>query len=195
MLGVSTAGAPPGLSAQGVLLQQGFVSPAPAGGIKSTLGSSETTAGPCTGAVPPKPQLCSRVRSSAPGWGSPQGTQKQLLGPGKPEGPPTMLWSSALPRTSPDLPGIQGPLLSSAAARARCEISPVEMLAARIYGFCSFPFMAPAGEELARDERCSSGRDGRRALQRLPESHWDTRDPPLAALQNLQQPLPPQAQP
>lgn len=66
------------------------------------------------------------------------------------------------------MPGIQGPLLSSAAARAPCEISPLEMLAARIYGFCSFPFMAPAGEELARDERCSSGRDGRGALQRLP---------------------------
>lgn len=63
MLGVSTAGAPPGLSAQGVLLQQGFVSPAPAGGIKSTLGSSETTAGPCTGAVPPN-------HSFAPGSGA-----------------------------------------------------------------------------------------------------------------------------
>lgn len=70
------------------------------------------------------------------------------------------------PGTGRDLPGFQGLLLSFAATH--CEISPLEMLTAKIYGFCSFPLMASAGEALARDERCWHGMDVRRRLQRLP---------------------------
>lgn len=70
------------------------------------------------------------------------------------------------PGTGRDLPGFQGLLLSFAATH--CEISPLEMLTAKIYGFCSFPLMASAGEALAKDERCWHGMDVRRRLQRLP---------------------------
>lgn len=68
--------------------------------------------------------------------------------------------------TSRNLPQFQGLLLSFAATH--CEISPLEMLTAKIYGFCSFPLMASAGEALAKDERCWHGMDVRRRLQRLP---------------------------
>lgn len=122
--GVRTAGLPPGHSAQGVLLQRGFVSPAPAGTIRSTLGSSITMAGPCRGAVPPKTQLCPKVRAGD----SPQGTQSSSCTQGSRGDPQRCRGAQLFPGTSPDLPGIQGPLLSSVAAQARCEISPLEML-------------------------------------------------------------------
>lgn len=70
--------------------------------------------------------------------------------------------------TSHNLPQLQGFLLSFAAPWAHCEISPLEMLTARIYAFCSFPLIASAGEALAKDERCWYGMDVRRRLQRLP---------------------------
>lgn len=47
---------------------------------------------------------CSTQGTALPqAGGSPQGTQRQLLHPGVPEGPPTMPWSSALPRNQPRL--------------------------------------------------------------------------------------------
>lgn len=122
--------------------EAGLCQPSSCRMIKSTLGSTKTTAGPRRGAVPPKTQLRPGLRAGD----SPQGTQGQLLHPGKLRDPQRCRGAQLFPGTSPDLPGIQGPLLSSAAARARCEISPLEMLPARIYGFCSFPFMAPAGK-------------------------------------------------
>lgn len=153
------------------------------------------------GAVPPKIHHCPGVRPGelCPRLGThPRAPRGSSCTQGSRRDPQRCRGAQLCPGTSPDLPGIQSPLLSCAAARARCEISPLEMLAARIYGFCSFPFMAPAGEGLARDERCCcSGRDGREHFKgsRDTESRWDTGDPSIAAIHSSQQPLPPQARP